>query len=246
MAYYGYQITPSLRASVGAGTSFSAPTFNQLYYPGYGNPNLKPEHGRNKEAAVTWDNGHARTSLTWFDNRVRNPVSNVTRTDLVNTQQRQNLGRSRIWGLQTDADYRVGADWRVTAGYMSNRATVRESDATPELVGRYLPQVPKNRGSIGVAYANARYATVSVNALFFGHQFDDDRNERVKPGETSPGLPGYATMELFVLREVHRTVDLFFSVQNLFDEEYYVGLAPTTIGSPRLVNGGIRVRFSRR
>jgi len=39
---------------------------------------------------------------------------------------------------------------------------------------------------------------------------------------------------------------VFFGVQNLFDKEYYVGFAPTTIGTPRLVNGGIRVRWSGR
>jgi outer membrane receptor protein involved in Fe transport len=39
---------------------------------------------------------------------------------------------------------------------------------------------------------------------------------------------------------------VFFGVQNLFDEEYYVGLGPTTIGTPRLVNGGVRVRFAAR
>ena len=53
-------------------------------------------------------------------------------------------------------------------------------------------------------------------------------------------------MELSALREIGRNFDVFFGVQNLFDEEYYVGLAPTTIGTPRLVNGGIRVRWSGR
>jgi hypothetical protein len=35
-------------------------------------------------------------------------------------------------------------------------------------------------------------------------------------------------------------------VQNTFDTEYYVMLLPTTTGSPRLINGGVRVRFSGR
>ena len=40
-----------------------------------------------------------------------------------------------------------------------------------------------------------------------------------------------------------RNLDAFFGVQNLFDKQYYVGTLPTTIGSPRLVNGGLRFRF---
>ena len=47
-------------------------------------------------------------------------------------------------------------------------------------------------------------------------------------------------------RDIGRNLQVFFGVQNLFDQEYYVQLQPTTIGSPRLINGGVRVRWSGR
>jgi hypothetical protein len=50
---------------------------------------------------------------------------------------------------------------------------------------------------------------------------------------------------LTVSKSIVREVDVFFGVQNLFGQDYFVGLLPTTIGSPRLVQGGVRVRFSR-
>ena len=80
--------------------------------------------------------------------------------------------------------------------------------------------------------------------LMFGRQFNEDLNNGVKPGETEPGLPSYATVEFSASRAITRNFDVFFGVQNLFDEEYYVGLAPTTLGTPRLVSGGLRIRFS--
>ena len=43
-----------------------------------------------------------------------------------------------------------------------------------------------------------------------------------------------------------RGLTLSVSAQNLFNQEYIVGTLPTTIGSPRLVNFGARVRFSGR
>ena len=43
-----------------------------------------------------------------------------------------------------------------------------------------------------------------------------------------------------------RNFDVFFGVQNAFDQEYIVQLLPTTVGNPRIVNGGIRVRWSGR
>jgi iron complex outermembrane receptor protein len=175
---------------------------------------------------------------------VKNPVSNVTIG--TNLQQRQNLGRTRIRGWQTDVETRVGSWVRVSAGYLLNDAKVREFAANPALVGLYLPQVPKHRGSLSLTYANPRYVTVAFAGTFFGRQFDDDLNARIKPGETEPGLPGYAILDLSASREIGRNLQVFFGVQNLLDKEYYVQLLPTTIGSPRLVHGGVRVRWSGR
>jgi hypothetical protein len=33
-------------------------------------------------------------------------------------------------------------------------------------------------------------------------------------------------------------------VQNLFEQDYFVGTLPTTVGSPRLVHVGVRVRWN--
>ena len=89
-------------------------------------------------------------------------------------------------------------------------------------------------------------SNVAATGMFFGRQYDDDLNQRTKPGETEPGLPPYGVMDFSVSRDFGRNFEAFFGVQNTFDQEYYVQLQPTTTGSPRLINGGIRVRFSGR
>jgi len=142
------------------GWGFRAPTLNELYRQfrvgpllTLANDRLGPERLIGGELGINVE-PMSNLSLrgTWYDNRVKNPVSNVTRTDLTNTQQRQNLGRTRVWGLQTDVDYRIRREWRLGAGYIFNQAKVTEFDATPELVGKYLPQVPKHRGSVSVSF----------------------------------------------------------------------------------------------
>jgi outer membrane receptor protein involved in Fe transport len=182
---------------------------------------------------VTW-----RT--TWFDNRFKDPVSNLTLSVVGSqiTRQRQNLGRTRIQGVQSDVEYRAGSWWRFSGAYLYNQAAVRESPGDPALVGNALPQVPRHRGTLQVAYANPRYATVAVQAQFVGRQFDDDQNRLP--------LPGYAVADFQVTRALSRRLDIFFGVQNVFDRVVIVGANPTTIGAPRLANGGIRVRFSAR
>jgi outer membrane receptor protein involved in Fe transport len=128
---------------------------------------------------------------------------------------------------------------------MLNRARITENESDPTLEGKFLQQVPKNRGSLHVAFAHPKYVDVTLTGLFVGHQFNDDQNVQAKAGE-EPGLPAYGTLDLSAMRAIGRTLDVFLTVQNMLDKEYWVQLAPTTIGSPRLVSVGLRVRFSGR
>ncbi|HEX2454162.1 MAG TPA: TonB-dependent receptor [Vicinamibacterales bacterium] len=249
-----YQIASWLGVWGDLGWGFRAPTLNELYRQfrvgtvlTLANDQLGPERLVGGEAGIRITPGsNLAWRTTWFGNRVRDPVSNVTiATAGANvTQQRQNLGRTRIRGLQTDVDYRLGTSWRLSGAYMFNSARVAEFAANPALVGKYLPQVPRHRGSMQLAYTNPRYVNLAVGFEATGRQFDDDLNERVVPGQTKPGLPGYALLGFTVSRSFGRTFDAFVSAQNLFDEEYFVGTLPTTVGSPRLVSVGVRVRWT--
>src|SRR5690606_8445914 len=40
---WGYALGEALRVTASYGTAFKAPTFNQLYFPGFGNPELQAE-----------------------------------------------------------------------------------------------------------------------------------------------------------------------------------------------------------
>jgi iron complex outermembrane receptor protein len=234
------------------GWGFRAPTLNELYRQfsvglvrTLANETLGPERLFGGEAGVRLEaTKNVSVRSTWYDNTVKNPVSNVTIG--TNLQQRQNLGRTRIHGWQNDVELRLSPSLRVGGGYLFNIAKVTENDANPALVGLYLPQVPKHRGSASLSYSNPRYLNVAVIGTFFGRQYDDDLNTRTKPGETEPGLPPYGMLDMSASRDIGRNLQVFFGVQNLFDQEYYVQLQPTTIGSPRLVNGGVRVRWSGR
>jgi outer membrane receptor protein involved in Fe transport len=244
-----YHVNDRITAWGSLGSGFRAPTLNELYRQfavgaivTLANDQLGPERLVGGELGVNVAPYEDLTvRATWFDNRMKDPIANVTLPsppNPANRRQRQNLGRTRIHGFQTDVEYRFGRDWRAGAGYVFNRARVTENDTDPTLVDKYLPQVPKNRGSFGVSYSNPRYLTAAVNAIFVGDQFDDDPNTLV--------LPAYGTLELSLFRAIGNNLDVFFTAQNLFDKEYIVQRNPTTSAAPRLVNGGVRVRFSGR
>jgi len=209
------------------------------------NADLGPERLRGGEIGVNIspvDDLSIRT--TWFDNRMKDPITNVTL--IAGTRaQRKNVGRTRIRGFQTDVEYRIADRWRVGGAYVLNRARITENDSDPTLEGKFLQQVPKNRGSLHVSFAHPRYVDVTLTGLFIGHQFNDDLNVQARTGE-EPGLPAFGTLDLSAMRAIGKTLDVFMTVQNMLDKEYWVQLAPTTIASPRLVSVGLRVRFSGR
>jgi len=94
-----------------------------------------------------------------------------------------------------------------------------------------------------------------LSVQFVGLQYNDDLNANFIPAATltaagygayPAGLPGYASVDLSVSRNFGRILQAFVGVQNLLDKEYFVQTNPSTLGTPRLVNGGVRIRFSGR
>jgi outer membrane receptor protein involved in Fe transport len=260
-----YHLTDRINIWGNVNSGFRAPTLNELYRQfrkgttnTLANYALVPERLVGSEGGVSMAvtrNITARGTL--FDNRVKNPVTNVTITTPVTPitlptasatctpsanqicVQRQNVGRTEIAGFQTDLELRL-RNWTVAAAYLHESATVKSNDTNTALVGNLLPQVPRNRGSVRVAYVDPKLVNVAFEVQGIGGQFDDDLNT------PSRLLPRYGTVGLTVSRDIVKRCQAFLGVQNMFNQTYNVATLPTTIGSPRLVEGGVRVRWSAR
>jgi outer membrane receptor protein involved in Fe transport len=168
--------------------------------------------------------------------------------------------------VQTDVEYLLGKNMRIAGGYMFNQAkvtdggTVNAALATncPGNPGQscYIPQVPVHRGSFQVSYNNPKYVNVAVTVMASGLQYNDDQNVQFIPAptlaaygystSTTAGLPGYATLDFLASKDLGDRFQVFFGAQNLTDKVYFVQTNPSTVGTPRLVNVGVRIRFSSR
>jgi outer membrane receptor protein involved in Fe transport len=258
-----YHVTDRVTAWGAFNSGFRAPTLTELYrqfsvgaITTRPNDQLGPERLKGGELGINVAPMRNLTArITWFDNRVKDPIANVTLSATL--AQKQSLGRTRIHGVQTDVEYLISKDWRVAGGYLHNQAKVADGGAlNAALVGKYLAQVPVHRGSMQVSYNNSRVANVSLSVQVAGKQFNDDLNVQFIPAATltaagystsdTPGLPGYTSVDLVASRELTRRLQVFVGAQNLMNTVYFVQTNPSTIGTPRLVNGGVTVRFSGR
>jgi iron complex outermembrane recepter protein len=257
-----YHLTDQVSVWSALNSGFRAPTLTELYrqfsvgaVTTKPNDQLAPERLWGGEVGVNLTPvRNVGVRVTYFDNTITHPVLNITLN--ATTAQKQNIPESVVKGVQTDLDVRIGQSWRLSAGYIYDDATVTDGGASnPALKGKWLQQVARNRGTFQVAYSNPRYVNAALGVQIVGLQYNDDLNANFIPPATlasegydavyPAGLPGYTVADLTVSRSFGRGFEAFFGVQNLFDKVYFVQTNPSTIGTPRLVNGGVRVRFGR-
>ncbi len=242
-----YQLTSAVSVWGDIGGGFRAPTLNELYRQfrvgttlTTANAQLGPETMKSGDLGVTVAAARNLTiRATWFDDNITNPVANVTlsTTPTTITQQRQNLGSTEIYGLQTDIEYRLGSFLRFNAAYIYDHGTVTDGGvANAALVGKYIPQVPLNRGSVRATYSNPKYVTAAFAIQFYGLQYDNDLNTTGIPLATlsslgysttnTVGLPAYNVADLSLSRSFTRNFEAFFGIENMFNQVYFVGTGP--------------------
>ncbi|MCX7893681.1 MAG: TonB-dependent receptor [Burkholderiales bacterium] len=200
----GYELAAGWRMTAAAGTAFKAPSFNDLYFPFFGNPNLKPETSKNVEAGLRYERGTARASVVAYRNAVTDLITIVC-DPLFIACAPLNIGEALLRGVTVAGGTEI-AGWTVAASVDIARS---ENAAT----GNLLPLRAKEYGAlqVGRAFGPARF---SVEVLGVGRRYADAAN-------TIP-LAGYGVVNLYGEYVFRRDWTLFAKLVNLFDREYEI------------------------
>ncbi|MGH8845972.1 MAG: TonB-dependent receptor domain-containing protein [Polaromonas sp.] len=199
LAAYGFRFTPNWRAHASYGTSFKAPSFNALYFPfGVGNPDLRPERGRNAELGLSYALGLHEFKVVRFDNRVRNLIAFVAPTF-----QAVNIDRARIEGWTLGYEGQAGA--------FSLRAALDLLDARNELNGLKLPRRADLQLTAGIDYAVGAWK-LGASLLAVSDRFDNAAN--------TTRLGGFATTDLYANYAVSKDWSVQARLNNLADKQY--------------------------
>jgi outer membrane receptor protein involved in Fe transport len=234
----------TLRAS--AYRAFRAPTLNELYRPFQvgtvltaPNPTLRAEVVTGAEVGPDIAlPGGVRLRATAFWNDLEDPIATVTLDAPLDdgaTRRRENLGHAEIRGVESEAAWRPlrGVLWSVA--WTVAEARVTSAPARPDLVGKLLPHDPVHRVTGKVVFERPGVAAATAEVRWLSRAWEDDLN-------TLP-LPPFALFDAAVSRPFGREVELFAAVENLLDRRVLVGRAGVdTVGAPRLVRVGVRLR----
>lgn len=216
---YGYRVTDTLRLNASYGTSFRAPTFNELYYPGYGVATNKPEQAKNTEAGVYFDDSIVQFSAVYYQNKATNLLvytsgANCPATSVYSYGCAANVNKATMSGLTMAASTRLGA--------LSLRASLDLQDPVDNTSGKRLARRSKQHGSLAAEYTLGK-AKFGVESVFSGDRFDDLANKKV--------LPGYALLNLYGTIEVADNLTAIARWNNAFDKKYELAKNYSTAGS---------------
>ncbi len=261
----------SLLYRLGHGTSltasgyraFRAPTLNELYRSfrqgnvlTQNNPALKAERLTGVEAGLRQNLLSDRLNLraTFFWNDVTNAIVNVTldKNPSLTTRQRQNVSRTLSTGLNLDGEWRINSSFQVAGGYQYTHAVVSSYTPdpsvvvlNPSLVGKWIPQIPRQQFTLQTRYSNPKYLTATVQGTFVGGQFDDDLNTLL--------LGRYFSVDVYAGRAIGKGVEAYIAAENVFNQRYNVALTPLpsgpplrNLGPPVLARVGLRYQFPSR
>ncbi|GBE09995.1 vitamin B12 transporter BtuB precursor [bacterium BMS3Abin12] len=220
---WGYRLTRALHATASYGTAFRAPTFNDLYYPGYSNPNLRPETSDTVEVGLRGNHPWGRWHVDAYRTGVRDLIQFVYPAT-------QNIGRTTIRGVEAGVDTRIRG-WKVQLGL----ALTRPHD---DIKGTTLIRRTERSFKVALDRGFGR-AHVHVDWAVEGRRFDTFFNpvtfqsERVR-------LSGYGLVDASLEYALTPNWSLHAAVDNLFDRGYQTMFGYNQLG--RTVFVGVRYR----
>ena len=207
---YGFAFSDALRATLSYGTAFKAPTFNQLYFPGFGNPELDAETSKSLELGLAGQHqwGH------WAINAYRSEIDNLIANVRANGQLRaEGVDQARIRGIELV----LGSEsfgWQWQANYSLMSAENRSERLIPAGEPFYGKELNRRPGQLFNLDIDRTFGAFSLGAsLHAQNSTYDDLANQVE-------LSGFVTVDL---RGEYRPTPgwrLQTRVANLLDADY--------------------------
>ena len=223
---YGYFFTKEWRANINYGTGFRAPTFNDLYYPGYGNPNLLPEKSKNTEAGLHYDTRSYEAHLVAYTNTITNLIqfgSNGCTPSQISQSGgcANNVGVARITGLSFGGVSRIG--------YFVTKGSIDQQNPENVTQDKLLNKRAQTFGNASFEYNNNKLVA-GIGGTFSGQRLDISGTD-TSGNAYNGAMGGYSIFNLYSSYEFEKNWTLFARWNNITDKQYQLTYGYNTMGS---------------
>lgn len=218
--------------------AYREPTFNELYYVGYGNPELRPEDAWLTDVGVDFN----RTSGDWtlkakldgFANFLTDKITSAPSPEDPNIWAPYNIGKVRSLGMDLAAGFVWrNADWKCS--FDAKYTLLSAEDRTPDSYsfGQQIPYIAKHTVVLNAAAAWKGWSIIPVWQLRSGRT------------DGAGDLDDWNTVDLTLAKDIKLPkkgpLSLKLSVRNMFDHRYEVSSGYPMPG--RSIIGGLEYKF---
>ena len=178
-------------------TGFRAPTANDLFFPNFSNPNLKPEESENWEIGLDQKlfKNQVSFGVAYFDSEIENKIQFDLATFNVG-----NVGLANSKGLESYVSCQILKNLTLTANHTWNQAV--DGDKSP------LIRVPKHKFNAALDYSEGPFSTLlAVYA-----------RSSVRDGAFNNN--GFATLRMTLQYQVTKSLRVTARGENLLDKDY--------------------------
>ena len=217
-AAYGYFFTKEWRANINYGTGFRAPTFNDLYYPGYGNTAILPEKSKNTEAGLHYEKPGLDGHVVVFSNSISNLIQ-VSNSDTCPVGTgifgcASNVASAKITGSTLSGAVQMSS--------LSLKGSFTQQNPVNESTNSTLIKQAKQYGNVAGEYLYLKLTT-GIGATFSGRR-DDFQG-------ANTGMGGYTIFNLYANYDLEKDLSVFARWNNALNKTYQLSYGYNTPGS---------------
>lgn len=236
-AYLLKETGTKLRSSYATG--FRAPSINELFFPNFGNPNLKPEKSQSFDVGIDQEFWDKRLTVSggYFWNRYRQLI--VTAFDPVGCAPfttfgfcAQNIGSAKSQGWEGSAKLIL------VEGYRYMKLLDLQGQYTYTITrdletGSRLARWPVHQGSVVLTYQPINPLSVTTTFRYVGSRYNTTGDQQ--------RLPDFYVINFSASYDITPSLQGYVRVDNILNRHYEEVLY---FGTPvRSVFGGVRVTF---
>jgi len=183
------------------GTGFKAPTFNDLFFPGFSNPNLDPVESEGFDIGVEQTIGEDRlvVDVTYFENDVEDLIQSSSSTGFIP----RNVARAETEGWEITGDLKIREFWTVSSSYTY-------TDARDLTADQPLARRPKQKTTIRTTVQPSDRLSGTVSWRQFIERYDTSGNR----------LDNYKVVDVSLRYRAWGGVTITARLNNLMDEDY--------------------------
>lgn len=189
-----------IRLKANYGTGFRAPSLNELYFPFFGNPLLRPEKSKGFDGGfeASLPDGTGSLSATYFSQNYSDLIQYDFQTYLA-----ENIGKAAIKGVELGLTLRPIDSIRARVSYTYMDSRDEETDQP-------LTRRPRHKAVSQVEYASERWSLFG-EYIYVSHRYDS---------AASRTLSSYGLVNLYATYRAHKSFEFFARINNLFNADY--------------------------